>query len=571
VVASRLAAGGVAEVVVSPGSRNTAYALAMHRHRGLRVHDVVDERAAGFFALGMARATGRPAALLCTSGTAPAHYLPAVIEATRARLPLVVVSADRPLELVGCEAPQAIDQVKLFGDHVVHFVDLGTPDPAPAAVRGVARAVSQAVLASRWPVAGAVHLNARARKPFEPEAPQTDAGRAAVAVAEAVASWAPDVAPPRSLADPAAVARVAERLSRARRGLIVAGPAPVAARGWRDAVAQLAEATGFGVYAEATSQQRWWGRPASVAWVDGLDLAAPAMDWEAFGAPQVVLEVGRPLVAGSHGRALAGLDAERIVLSDGPWADWQGTARALLLGEVGHSLQALAGAVAGSADPSPWRTLAHTADAATDAALAEAPHTEGAAMRSLGDHVPAGTRWVLGNSLSVRLADWFVRRQHDGEVLHQRGANGIDGLIAGAAGAARATPTPTLLVLGDVAAWHDLGSLALARSLDTPLVVVVLHNGGGRIFDLLPVAGHPAVSDAMRAHLTTPDPRGFAAAQGLYDVAWRQVSPTEVGPAAAEALAQPATTTVLEVPTAPHGNAELLQALHTRLCDMLSG
>jgi len=569
VVIARLVGGGVRHLVVSPGSRSTAYVLAGHRHPQLVLHDVVDERSAAFFALGMARATGEPAALLCTSGTAPAHYLPAVIEATRSRLPLVVLSADRPLELVGCEAPQAIDQVKLFGDHVVHYADLGTPQPAAAALRGVARAVSQAVAATRWPVPGAVHLNARARKPFEPGEPSTEEGRALVAAAQQLCAWHPRVHVPRVLPDEAALDEVAARLSDARSGLILAGPAPVDAHDRREPLVALARATGFPVYAEATSQLRWGDRADDVAWVDALDLAAPSLDLTALGPPEVVVEVGQPLVAGSHGRAIEALGAERIVLSDGPWADWLGSARTFLLGDVRASLDGLARRLEAShsphtSPPHPWFTaMSHASDVARSS-VEQRPGSDGAAVASLARHVPAGTRWLLGNSLAVRLVDWFGDRSSADPVLHQRGANGIDGLIAGAAGAAVAAGGPTLLLLGDVATWHDIGSLRLARHSPHPLVVVVLHNGGGRIFDLLPVAHHPDVSDAERAHLCTPDDEGFDGVTALFGVRHRRVPPTEAGPAAAEALATPGCT-LLEVRTRAHGTAELLRTIRAAL------
>ncbi|MCG8461518.1 MAG: hypothetical protein MI919_35000, partial [Holophagales bacterium] len=155
---SSLAASGVRHVVISPGSRSTPFVLAAAAEPGLDLHDVIDERSAAFFALGIGRITATPAVLLCTSGTAPAHYLPAVIEASMARVPLLVLSADRPVELVACGANQTIDQLKLFGDHARAFFELGLADGHPAALRGLRRTVAQAVALASWPEPGAVHL-----------------------------------------------------------------------------------------------------------------------------------------------------------------------------------------------------------------------------------------------------------------------------------------------------------------------------------------------------------------------------------------------------------------------------
>src|SRR4051812_16764248 len=162
------ARAGVEHVVLSPGSRSTPFAWAALNEPKLRCHSVWDERVAAFFALGQARVSGRPSLLLCTSGTAAANYYPAVIEASLARLPLLVLTADRPFELQHAGAPQAIDQLKLFGDSARAFFELGTPDPSPSALEGLLRSVAHAVQAALHGNPGPVHLNARARKPLEP-------------------------------------------------------------------------------------------------------------------------------------------------------------------------------------------------------------------------------------------------------------------------------------------------------------------------------------------------------------------------------------------------------------------
>jgi 2-succinyl-5-enolpyruvyl-6-hydroxy-3-cyclohexene-1-carboxylate synthase len=163
-----LARAGVEDVVLSPGSRSTPFAWAALNEPAFRCHSVADERVAAFFALGQARVRGRPSLLICTSGTAAANYYPAVIEASLSRLPLLILTADRPFELQHSAAPQAIDQIKLFGEAVRAFFELGTPDAAPSALSGVVRSVAHAAHRTRFPEPGPVHLNARARKPLEP-------------------------------------------------------------------------------------------------------------------------------------------------------------------------------------------------------------------------------------------------------------------------------------------------------------------------------------------------------------------------------------------------------------------
>ncbi|HRI55183.1 MAG TPA: 2-succinyl-5-enolpyruvyl-6-hydroxy-3-cyclohexene-1-carboxylic-acid synthase, partial [Pseudomonadota bacterium] len=221
-----LAAAGVREVVVSPGARSTPFVCAAHAEPQLRCWDVIDERAAAFFALGQARVTGRPSLLICTSGTAGAHYLPAVIEAGAAHLPLLVLTADRPFELQDCGAPQTIDQIKLLGGHARRFFELGMPDPSDLSLRALRRLAAQAVLTTTWPTPGAVHLNARARKPLEPQSVHTsDEVALRARVDELLQAPLLRAYPPRAVPAPAGVAAAAQLCRSARRGLIICGPA----------------------------------------------------------------------------------------------------------------------------------------------------------------------------------------------------------------------------------------------------------------------------------------------------------------------------------------------------------
>jgi len=251
-VFASFADAGVERVVVSPGSRSTPFVAGAIREPRLRLFDVIDERAAAFFALGQARVTGVPTLLLCTSGTAGAHYLPAIIEARHAGVPLLVLTADRPTEATACGAAQTIDQTKMFGEHVRRFFDLGMPDGDPSALRAVRRVALQAFVASQYPERGAVHVNARARKPLEPIlASATAEGRAVAAAVRAVKDRPIRVALASAQADAGALEIIAAELRAARRGLIVCGPLP--ARTDVGAVEDLARRTGFPLLSESAS------------------------------------------------------------------------------------------------------------------------------------------------------------------------------------------------------------------------------------------------------------------------------------------------------------------------------
>ena len=509
-----LADAGVTEVVLSPGSRSTPFMVAAEREPRLRCHDSIDERAAAFFALGLARVTGRPAALLCTSGTAAAHYYPAVIEASLADVPLVVVTADRPLELQDCGAAQTIDQVKLYGDYVRRFYELGTPDAAPSALAGVRRLVAQAVHFACAPVGGPVHLNARARKPLEPVEAGTDEERALAAHVDRLLQQPLVVAhAPASHPDLDAVALVAERCRATDRGLIVAGPGPLANAGESSAVAELSRRTGFPVLAEATSQLRLAARH-DIARCDGFDAALRSARFRRSARPDIVVQVGgTPVSTGWERYAAEHQGVTRVVVSPQAWHDPDGTATDLLLGDLGRSLDALVAALDADTAPTEWSGLWVEVDrmvwAAVDAELASGDDelSEGGAVRTVVERVPAGSLLMVGNSLPIREVDTFCPSgTADVGVLSQRGANGIDGLVAGAAGSAAgaADDRPVTLLLGDISLLHDLGGLALGRGLDVPLVVVVLQNYGGRIFEQLPLATAAGLPAGAMEHVVTP-------------------------------------------------------------------
>lgn len=538
-----LAGAGIRDVVASPGSRSAPFVLAAARRDDLTIHPVIDERAAGFFALGIARATGVPPLLLCTSGTAPAHYYPAVIEASEASLPLVVLSADRPAELAGTGAPQTTDQLHLYGSHARFFADLGEPDPSPRALRGLARTAARAVEKALGPAPGPVHLDARARKPLEPTAPATDAGRALVGLANAIATEQRAPAPRTSLAfDRRVLTSVEHALRRAERPVLVAGPLSVDAP--RGAVLAFAERAGLPLLAEASSQLRF-GPPGDVVRGDAFDL------WIARYAPDIVIEIGHTPTSGAYLRWLdEGGPKRRFVLGGSRFRDPSGTAAAVVLGDLATILAAIdTGPRRGS--PRRHDDLRRLEEAAWSAvARTGGEWGEADAVRSVIDGLPDGALLGLGNSLPIRHADRFVRSGGpDVRVLSQRGVNGIDGWIASAAGAQRATGKPCVTILGDVAFAHDIGALALAAEARGPLVYVVLDNAGGRIFEQLPIASR----DIDMTLFTTPPRVDLRAATEAFGVAHARVGSVETLRAALrDALARDgATTIVLEVP--PHG------------------
>ena len=580
---------GVRDVVLSPGSRSTPLVLAVVdavARGGLRCTSIVDERAAGFHALGMAKATGAPTLLLCTSGTAGAHYLPAIIEAGASHAPLVVLTADRPFELQGCAAPQTIDQIKLFGEHARGYFECGMPDASDGALRSLRRLAAQAVATCRGPLPGAVHVNARARKPLEPppEEQLDDAERALAARVRLLASspitrhFAPRLAP-----DERALEELAAAIASSARGVIIAGPAPMQQADARGELLALARATGFPLLAEAASQLRFTapGARDGVSSSDRYDAFLSVAALRDAAAPDLVIQLGAPPTSSLIDAWLeAHPRCARWVLAPHGWNDPSSRAVALVQAEVAETARALRTRLAGdpgAAANAAWRarfaaaeatTAAVTASVLAEAGFDEATATVIAASREPSRSEPAPVL-AIGNSLPIRMIDLLCGGAiSEWVVWSQRGANGIDGLISGAAGVAR-TGRSTRLLLGDVSALHDLGGLGAARDLEVPLVVVVMNNGGGRIFEQLPVAARPDLAGALPL-FTTPRTQSFAAAARFFGHRYHAVD--EAG-AMRRVLAEAQRTpgcTIVEALVPPTSAAERSRELRARVAQALA-
>jgi 2-succinyl-5-enolpyruvyl-6-hydroxy-3-cyclohexene-1-carboxylate synthase len=542
--AQSLAESGVGFAVISPGSRSTPLALALARV--LPVAVLHDERVAAFFALGQGRASGRPAAVLATSGTAPGHWLPAAMEAREAGIPLLLISADRPWEVQEAQASQTVDQLRLFGHHARAFFDLGVPDEHPAALAAVPRIAAQAVLATRYPLAGAVHINARFRKPLEPQ-PSDGQEPWRPAYDKVARAGAPRLIPPCPAPDPAAVALLAERVRANPRGVLVAGPLPATdAPELRKAVERFLEASGYVLLAEATSQLRFGLESARP--VGAFDALLRSAELRSELRPDLAIEIGAPAVSAQWLAFISGTEApQRIVLPGERPADPAGGASAMLLGPIAALLEAAAGeleAAPPAATPyaSAWQAAEAAAWAARDLAAEGVPaeplheHQVAAILRQA---LPAGGTLMVGNSNPVRDLDHDLPPDSAPlAVLHQRGAAGIDGLISGAAGARTVLAGPLALLLGDVAALHDAGGLAAAAAVRGPLAIVVVHNDGGRIFERLPLGRDQTLAEDCQTLFVAAHNHAFDGLAATFGLRYaRAETPDALCTALGEALA----------------------------------
>ncbi len=478
-----LRAAGAGWAFVCPGSRSTPLALAAAEVFGASLSVVIDERSAAFAALGFARLSGAPAVVIVTSGSAGAHALPAIIEAEQASVPLIVITADRPIELYEAGASQTIDQHQIFGRHVRAAFEIGAPDAE--ALSSVGRIAFRVVREALGPQAGAVHVNARFRKPLEP----TQALPTRLPSAPAVELFLGERVPSAK-----AIAYVQAALEESERPLVVLGPLPFGATARSEVQATLAALlsswTGRGVPVAVELTSGVAGGPQSHLLPLALLLESGAFE----GAmPDLIIELASPPVSSSYA-SLASAARRRVVVSPQKSPDPFNSANAFIEADA----IAFARAALPAALPNAQRyatRLARASDRAraivADAKSPDGVLSEPAAMRAVAAALPESAILAVGNSLAVRDLDLYGPSSSSHVVLHQRGAAGIDGLVAGAFGArlAAEASAPVALVIGDVSAQHDVASFALLRDVDAPLLVIVIDNGGGRIFEGLPVKG----------------------------------------------------------------------------------
>lgn len=527
-MAEELARCGVREAVISPGSRSTPLALALWRNPEIQARVVLDERCAGFFALGAAQATGAAVAVLCTSGTAAANLHPAVCEADESGVPLIVVTADRPPELRGIGAGQTIDQIKLYGAAVRWFCEVGTHDADDGGLLHFRSVACRAHwTAAGDPRPGPVHLNVSWRDPLGPEPrPNEVIATSSLALAGRDDGLPLTTVPPaRPRPAEALLDAVAERLQAAPRGVIVAGR--LREPGAPAAIVELARATGYPILAEPTSQLRFGGHDLSLV-ISAYEPIARARP-EAL-APELVLRFGEMPTCKPLRQWIATLDqaAQLVIDPSHSWNDPGRIAGAIVRADAEPVARGLLRRLTVfEPDPSwaqAWLGVTGAAAGAIAAELEATDHlTEPGLHRALGRAYREGELVYTASSMPIRDQEAFLEAgRPDVLFLANRGANGIDGLVSSGIGAGAATGRPTWIVTGDLGLFHDIGALASIRHAEAPVRIVVINNGGGGIFEFLPQAEQVG-RDEFEALLGTPSGLELERVAGLYGLRYELV------------------------------------------------
>ena len=553
-----LVRSGVRNFSICPGSRSTPLALLIAQHPGARVWMHLDERSAAFFGLGLARASGRTVALLCSSGTAAANFLPAVVESKHAGVPLLVLTADRPPELQASGSLQTIDQTRLFGDQPKWCMDLPVPEASTEMARYARTLACRAAALSQQAPAGPVHLNWHFREPLVPDTP--DWAR------EARPGDAPYVRVPPTLSTlaPSEVAALADELA-GQQGLLVCGP--LSKPEIAPAAGDLAQALGWPVLADPLSGLRS-GDLAPGLIIDAYDAVLRTDPVPAELTPEVVLRLGAYPTCKPLQRYLED-HADRpllLVEGGGGWQDPTHLAARSIAADEAWFCHAVADELHSGRgrrrQPTQlaraWQRANAAAREGLNGMLAACTELfEGKVLAELAAQLPDGAILFAGNSMPIRDLDTFFPAHHGRfRLLANRGASGIDGVVSSALGAAAAGLGPVVLVIGDVSFYHDLSGLLAARQHQLNLTVVLLNNDGGGIFSFLPQAEKSADS-TFELLFGTPHATNFGA---LVQGHGGRHALTDSWPAfraqLAHALSSPGLN-VVEVPTNRQRNVEL--------------
>lgn len=574
-----LVRSGLRHAVICPGSRSTPLAMTFATSSAIHAWMHIDERSAGFFALGMAKRLGQPVALVCTSGTAAANFLPAIVEAHLTHVPLLVLTSDRPPELRDCGAPQAIDQNRLYGNHVKWFVETALPEATDEALRYIRTIADRAQALTLAIPAGPVHLNMPFREPLTPE-PATDRQLMARIIRDQQAWWGrPDNQPytqidqaVSQIASETTIAQLAQQIIGLPHGLIVVGPQTnVFLVG---SLLKLARLTGYPILADPLSQLRTGIDPSDPI-ISSYDAFLRSDRFCAQYAAQCVIRFGSMPTSKPLLLYLKRHTTCKQILIDGQegWEEPTQLATQVLhtdpvsfCQQLSSAIAQLSGNIGGeeeypsvSATGISWRNLWLQTEQVTRQALATTMNDfgklfEGCVFTELSTLLPSNALLYVGNSMPVRDMDTFFWTQEKPLLcLGNRGANGIDGVVSSALGASAAggSAGSSLLVIGDLSFFHDLNGLLAARLHSLNLVVVLINNDGGGIFSFLPQAAYPEHFEQL---FGTPTGLNFRGAVEMYGGTFERVHDWETLRRACLDGFERGGLHVLEVPTERESN-----------------
>lgn len=510
-----LAKSGCTNVVISPGSRSTALALMMTEHPLFKEWILIDERSAGFFALGMAKEKGEPVALVCTSGTAAANYYPAIIEASYSRVPLIVLTADRPHELRNNGAPQSVDQIHLYGGYVKWFQEMALPEASSSMLQYVRRLASRAVNEALMNNPGPVHLNFPFREPLIPDFDLHQIWNDGSGESERHHTIVPGA---KELSD-SQLDDVVNRLHGTEKGLIVCGP--YLDQKDINAISMLSLEWRMPILADPLSGIRS-GMHFKDNVIECYDAILRSEVIRHTLKPDFIIRFGAIPVSKAYKFYLEEHDGatQFVVENHDGYRDPYGNRTRFIYADADLLCTELIDVGLGIRGSTDWLNMWQRMNDVTKEILTEkeAELTEAMAVTGIVNHIPKDSTLFVGNSMSIRDVDTFFMCTQ--KVIHlraNRGANGIDGVVSSALGAA-ATGKHVTLLIGDLSLYHDLNGLLAAKHYDLDVTIVCVNNNGGGIFSFLPQAKDEKHFDTL---FGTPLDIDFRHAVNMYDGMYR--------------------------------------------------
>ncbi|PLR98256.1 2-succinyl-5-enolpyruvyl-6-hydroxy-3-cyclohexene-1-carboxylic-acid synthase [Bacillus sp. T33-2] len=565
---AELATAGVTDVVISPGSRSTPLAMIIAEHPDLRVHVQIDERSAGFFALGVAKASKKPAALLCTSGTAAANYFPAIIEASISRVPLIVMTADRPHELRDVGAPQAIDQINLYGKNVKWFVEMAPPENTEDMIRYARTVCARAAATAIGYPAGPVHLNFPLREPLIPELHEH-----LFESAERTSGYV-EILPGKLTMHEGIFKKIAEQMNSFKNGIIVCGP--IEEEGFAEAVIDLADALKFPVLSDPLSQLRSRKQSSDLT-IDAYDTFLRSEEARNALKPDLIIRFGAmPVSKALTTYIKENRNARQLVIDGGGgWRDPGITATEMIYCDETQFCQSVSMYVdrrTTSPQLEKWQTINALTKDKLSSIRDVTELSEGKLFFQLADMLPEGATLFVGNSMPIRDLDTFFHLNGKNiRVMANRGANGIDGTISTALGAATVSQ-PLYLVVGDLTFYHDLNGLLAAKMHNIDINILLINNNGGGIFSFLPQADHPKHFEVL---FGTPVDLDFKHAVKMYNGSYEKAEDWNHFTVVMNQFKERSGLKVVEVTTARDSNLqehrELWNSVSREMTSWLSG
>jgi 2-succinyl-5-enolpyruvyl-6-hydroxy-3-cyclohexene-1-carboxylate synthase len=483
-----LARAGLKAVCIAPGSRSTPLTLAFARHGGIKIYTHLDERSAAFFALGLALASDEPVALVCTSGTAAANFFPAIVEAHVSRVPLIVLTADRPPELRHSGANQTIDQVKMYGDYALWSVDAALPEanPPAIAIRNLRTLAARAYAKANGIRKGVVHINMPFRKPLEPvpvDGDVVEVPKGAEARRGAFTQFY-KTRPTEAYGD-----ELGLDFYETEKGMIVCGGGVDTDA--HEAIRMLSEETGYPIISDVLSGLRFdTTKPDNIfsgyetALIDNLSLK-----------PDLIIRFGNHIISPRLSRYIEQSSPKHyfLISEDGEWSDDSHLVTDVIpIGDADICYQLMPSVMARTSVGTwleGWQNIEYLSWEAASEQIDMGAYFDGAAVYDVVDLIPAESTLFAGNSLPVRLLDQFGKPQNKRIYVYaNRGASGIDGNISTALGAGAARPDqPLVAIVGDITFYHDMNGLLAVQRNGVPVTIVLLNNNGGGIFHRLPI------------------------------------------------------------------------------------